>query len=158
MGGKIIPSLMKNILKFLLLVVLLNGVRYLIGGMIEQYTIMLPMHQPMAEFPFCFNNNFTDHDWATSFFFNFMLWLAVTWLFHLAWPALKGSFITRSLIVFGICCLFFISLAAVYMNHYQEGIRTFYRYSMIDALILFPLLGVANGILYPLLLGKDRQQ
>ncbi len=148
---------MKTVFKFLLLVVLLNVIRYLIGGMIEQHTIMLPMHQPIAEFPACFNNNFTEYDWGTSFFFNFMLWLAVTWLFHLTWPALQGSFLLRSLTIFGICCLFFISLAAVYMNHYPEGIRTFYRYSILDALILFPLLGVANGLLYPLLFGKTRQ-
>lgn len=83
-----------------------------------------------------------------------MLWLSTTWIFHVAHPALNGSWIIRSLKIFGLGCLFFISLAAVYMNHYAPDIRTFYRYSKLDALILFPLLGVANGLLYPLLLGK----
>lgn len=145
---------MKTILKFLLLVVLLNLVRYFIGGPIEGFTIMEPMHRVMPEYPMCFNNNFTTQDLASSFFYNFMLWLSVTWIFHVAHPALSGSWVVRSLKVFGLGWLFFASLAAVYMNHYVADIRTFYLYSILDALILFPLLGVTNGVLYPWLFGR----
>jgi hypothetical protein len=144
----------KTALKLILLVVMLNLIRHLVGGPIEAFTIMEPMHRVMPEYPTCFNNQFTGWDWASSFFYNFMLWFSITWIFHIAHPALSGSWVVRSLKVFGLGCLFFISLAAVYMNHYVPDIRTFYQYSMLDALILFPLLGVANGLLYPWIFGR----
>ena len=56
----------------------------------------------------------------------------------------------RSLQGFGLMALFFISLAAVYMNHYTAPFRPFYAWSMVDALIVFTLVGIANGLLYPL--------
>lgn len=146
---------MKTALKLILLVVLLNLIRYLIGVPIEGITIMEPMHRVMPEYPRCFNNDFTGQDWASSLFYNFMLWFSITWIFHVAHPALAGSWIARSLKIFGLGCLFFISLAAIYMNHYVPDIRTFYQYSMLDALILYPLLGLANGVLYPRIFGKE---
>ncbi len=145
---------MKTVFKFLLLVIILNLIRYFIVGPIEGLTIMEPMHRVMPEYPECFNNEFTQFDWMTSFFYNFMLWVSVVWIFHLAHPALKGSYLIKSLKVFGICCLFFSSLAAIYMNHYIVDIRTFYRYSILDAIIVFTILGVGNGLLYPRIMGK----
>ena len=142
---------MKTIFKFITLVIILNLIRYLIGGPIEGFTIMEPMHRVMPQYPDCFNNEFTQADWASSFFYNFMLWLSVVWIFHVAHPSVGGSYLVKSFKIFGLCCLFFVSLAAVYMNHYSTDIRTFYQYSMVDALILFSLLATANGFLYPLL-------
>lgn len=144
--------------KFLLLVVILNIVRYLIGGPIEGLTIMEPMHRVMPEFPGCFNNDFTSQDFAISFFYNFMLWLAVTWIFLLAYPSMRGSFVVRSLKVFAVCCLFFISLAAIYMNHYIPEIRPFYMWSMVDAIILFFIVGLANGLIFPWLFKKKSSE
>ncbi|NUO81989.1 hypothetical protein HUU05_18095 [candidate division KSB1 bacterium] len=100
-------------------------------------------------FPESFNNNFSSTDFAISFFYNFMLWLATAWIFHLAHPNVKGGFILKSLKVYGLTCLFFLSLTAVYMNHFNDAVQPFYLYSMLDALILFPLVAVANGLIYP---------
>lgn len=127
--------------------VLLNVLRYYPGGWLEMYTIMEPMHRPMSAHPDAFG--FTAADLPSSYFYNFVLWLSVVLIFHLAKDGLKGKMIVRSLIVFGVCCLFFCSLAAVYMNHFNQGIRTFFRYSMVDAVLLFSYLGILNGLLYP---------
>ena len=88
-------------------------------------------------------------DFMISLGYNFMLWLTATWVFYLSHTALKGGYIIKSLKIFGLMGLFFISLAAVYMNHYTEAVQPFYLYSMLDALILFPIVGVANGLLFP---------
>ena len=78
-----------------------------------------------------------------------MFWLVAAWMYHLAHSAIKGHHVVKSLKIFGLMGLFFISVAAVYMNHYTAEIKTFYLYSMLDAVILFPLVGLANGLLYP---------
>ncbi|MFQ5633107.1 MAG: hypothetical protein ACE5I1_30435 [bacterium] len=140
---------MKTFLKFILLVIILNVVRYLIGGPIEAVTIMEPMHAVMPKYPEVFDTDFSGADFAISFFYNFMLWLTATWVFHIAHPALMGNFIAKSFKVFGLMCLFFISLAAVYMNHYIDAIKTFYIFSMIDAIIVFSVVALANGLIYP---------
>lgn len=127
--------------------VLLNILRYYPGSWIETYTLFEPMHQPMVNYPDCFG--FTEKDFPSSLIYNFMMWFSVIILFHIGHHTLKGSILIRSIIIFGICCLFFVSLAAVYMNHYTEGIRVFYRYSMLDGIILFSFLGIINGFLYP---------
>lgn len=135
------------ILKLLGYTVLLNVLRYFPGGYLEIYTIMEPMHQPMITNPDAFG--FSEKDYPLSFLYNFVLWLSVILIFHISHPSLKGKMIFRSLLIFGLCCLFFCSLAAVYMNHFNQEIRTFFRYSMLDAVILFTYLGTVNGLLYP---------
>lgn len=135
--------------KFIFLVFLLNVIRYVIGGPIEAVVLMEPMHAVMPQYPEVFDTDFSNADFAVSLFYNFMMWLTATWVFYLAHPSLKGGFIVKSLKVFGLMGLFFISLAAVYMNHYTADIKTFYLYSMLDAAILFPLVGMANGLLFP---------
>lgn len=141
--------------KFVLLVVLLNLVRYVIGGPIEGIVLMEPMHAVMPQYPEVFNTEFSNTDFSVSLFYNFMMWLTATWVFYLAHPALTGGYITRSLKLFGLMGLFFISLAAVYMNHYTGEVRTFYLYSILDAVILFPIVGVANGWLFPRIFRKE---
>ena len=143
-------------LKLLGYVILINVLRYFPGGWIESVTIFEPMHAPMADYPDCFG--FTEADLPSSLFYNFCLWLIVIILFHIAHPAIKGKMIYKSLLIFGLCGAFFISLAAVYMNHFTEGIRTFFRYSMIDGLILFTYLGIINALLYPVIFKSLNQQ
>lgn len=142
-------------IRFFGLVVVLNVIRYAVGGPIEGLTIMEPMHAVMPEYPGVFDLEFSTRDFAISLFYNFMLWFSAALMFHLAWPALSGPMWIRSLKVFGVMALFFCSLAAVYMNHYVGAMRTFYSWSMVDALILFPLLGLANGLIYPLIMGRS---
>lgn len=64
-------------------------------------------------------------------------------------PVLRGPLWVRSLKSYGLMAAFFISLAAVYMNHYAAAVKPFYFWSMVDALILFPLVGLANAVIYP---------
>lgn len=147
---------MWQMIKLILLVVVLNVIRYLVGGPIEAVTIMEPMHAVMPKFPAVFNNEFTTNDFLISFFYNFMLWMTAGLIFHLTYRSFKGNMISKSLQVYGLLCLFFISLAAVYMNHYTEAVQPFYRYSMLDALIVFSIVGLANGLLYPLFFKESR--
>lgn len=132
-----------------MLVLLLNLVRYLIGGPLEALFVVENMHAVIPQFPEVFDNDFSNTDFVISLGYNFMLWLTATWMFYLAHPALKGNYIIKSLKVFGLMGLFFVSLAAVYMNHYTDAVKPFYLYSMLDAVILFPIVGVANGVLFP---------
>lgn len=140
----------KTVLKFLLLVVLLNVVRYVVGGPIESVTIMEPMHAVMPEYPEVFDTNFSTTDFTISLGYNFMMWCTATWVFHLTHPVFGGHVVAKSLKVFGLMCMFFVSQAAVYMNHYTDPVKPFYLYSMLDGLIVFTIVGVANGLLYPL--------
>ncbi|MEQ9593772.1 MAG: hypothetical protein RLN86_14295 [Cyclobacteriaceae bacterium] len=134
-------------LKLLAYTLILNILRYFPGSWIETYTIFESMHRPMAEFPDCFG--FTDADFPSSLLYNFMMWLSVTSIFHVGHASIKGSLLFKSLVFYGLCCMFFISLAAIYMNHFTAGIRVFYMYSILDGLILFTFLGFVNSILYP---------
>ena len=62
--------------------------------------------------------------------------------------------IIRSLKSFAVSGLIFISLAAVYMNHFVGESRAFFAWSIVDGLILFPLIAIANAFLYPLIVRK----
>ncbi len=44
--------------------------------------------------------------------------------------------------------LFFLSLSAIYMNHYQHP-KDFYFWNMLDAILVFPLVALVNGVVYP---------
>lgn len=140
---------MKTILKLFILTLVLNVIRYLIGMPIESWLIMEPMHAMMPDYPSVFDLSFTRKDIIISLFYNFVLWFAAVLIFHFSHKNFQGHMILRSFKGFGLGLLLFISLAAVYMNHYTADIKTFYLYSMIDAVILFFLLAFFNGILYP---------
>lgn len=146
---------MKTFLKFLLLVVMLNAVRYLVGGPIESLFVLDGMFGVMQKFPDAFNSDFSNTDMAVSFFYNFMLWLSAAALFFVAFPALKGHYVIRSLKIHALMCLFFLSLTAIYMNHFVVSVRSFFLYSMLDAVILFLIVGTANGLIFPLLFKKE---
>jgi len=145
---------MKTFFKFLLLVIILNIIRYVIGGFIEMPLVVNKLFAVMEANPSYFNINFTTFDWVTSFFYNFMLWLTIIWVFHLLHPALGGNYIVKSLKVFGIMFLFFASLSGVYMNHYTHT-KAFYLYNVLDALIIFPIVAIANGLIYPWMFRKS---
>lgn len=140
------------VIRFLGLVVLLNVVRYVIGGPIEGFTIMEPMHAPMPLFPEVFNNEFGDRDMYISFGYNFMLWFAAALGFHLMQPGLKGGWIVKSFKGYGVMCLSFVSLALIYMNHYVDAVKPFYFWSAVDAVIVFSVVALANAFLYPRLM------
>ncbi len=146
---------MKTVFKFLVFVVLLNVIRYIVGGPIEALTIMDKMHRVVPEHPDCFDAMFDGGDYVVSFFYNFMMWLAAAWIFYVSWPSLKGTWLIRSLKIYGLVCLFFISLAAVYMNHYVHELKEFYLFSMADALIVFAIVAIANAYLFPLFFKRE---
>lgn len=140
---------MKTIAKLAALVVVLNVVRYTVGGFLESFTIMEPMHRVLPRYPEVFDVDFSTTDFATSLVYNYLMWFWAAVAFHLLLPVLRGPLWVRSLKSYGLMAAFFISLAAVYMNHYVAAVKPFYVWSMVDALILFPLVGLANAVVYP---------
>jgi hypothetical protein len=87
-----------------------------------------------------FNNQFTPTDWATSFFYNFMMWLTATWVFVLMAPGLLKAF--------RLMLMFFVSVSAIYMNHYAHS-KWFYIWNSLGAVIVCAVVAVSNGLLYP---------
>ncbi len=140
---------MKTFFKLLLLVVLLNVARYVLGFYLESWFVFPGMFGVMEKFPESFNTSFSRADFAISLFYNFMLWFCAALIFHFAHPQVQGGFIVRSLKLYGLAGLFFCSLSAIYMNHYVAAMQPFYLYSMLDAVLLFPLVGLVNGLIYP---------
>ena len=62
---------------------------------------------------------------------------------------LRGPLVVRSLKAYGVMWLMFASVSAIYMNHYSHP-KTFYIFNILDAVIVFPIVAVANGLLHPL--------
>jgi hypothetical protein len=144
---------MPKLLKFLLLVILLNVARYLLGAPLEMVVIFKPLFGVMSANSSYFNTDFKAFDWATSFFYNFMMWLTAEWVFVLLAPVLRGNWYIKSLKVYALMALFFISVSCIYMNHYTHP-KSFYFWNLVDAAMVFPLVGVVNGFLYPRLMGE----
>ena len=103
-------------IRFLGLVVLLNVARYAIGGPIEAYTIMEPMHRVLPLYPEVFDNDFTSRDFAISLGYNFMLWFAAALGFHLMQPNLSGGWVLKSFKGYGVMCLSFVSLTVEFAH------------------------------------------
>jgi hypothetical protein len=143
------------LLKFLALVVVLNVLRYLLGFPFEKWLIFERLLGAMQRSSSCFNTQFTTFDWATSYFYNFMMWLTITWVFVMMHPVLRGSILVKSLKVYALMFLFFASVSAIYMNHYRHP-KDFYAYNILDGLIVYTLVGVVNGLIYPLLFKSPR--
>ena len=141
----------ETVTRLLLLVLALNVIRYVIIGPMEQVTIMEPMHQGFVDYPEFFNADFATNDFIISLVYNFVMWVAVVLSFHYMQPSLPGLLLWRSLLSFALSGVFFISLAAVYMNHFRDHIKPFFLWSMVDAVLVFSMMGIANGLLYPLL-------
>lgn len=141
------------VLRFLILVVLLNLARYLVGGLLEAWTVAPRLFGEMAAHPSYFVQEFGTWDWVTSFTYNFVMWLAAAWFFHLARPSLPGSDLSASLQVFALAWLFFASVSFIYMNHYSHP-ADFYVWNVLDAVIAFGVVAVANGLLYRRVMGR----
>lgn len=139
------------LIRFLTLVLILNVIRYVIGGLIEAIVIMPPLFHVMQENASYFNTEFDTIDWVTSYVYNFVMWAVATWIYHISRPVLSGPEIVRSLKIFGLAFLFFAAVSFIYMNHYSHA-ASFYFINVADALIVFTLVGVANGWLYPMLM------
>ena len=141
------------LLRFLALVVILNVLRYVIGGfLVEPFTIFSGLFTAMQESASYFNSVFDTFDWVTSFFYNFMMWLICVWVFHLLRPVIKGSDLVASFKVFGIMCLFFASISAILMNHYSHP-KDFYFWIVLDGLLMYALVATGNGLLYRQIMG-----
>ena len=140
------------IVRFLALVLILNVLRYA-GGAIFELTLILPgLSEVMENNPSYFHTSFDTVDWVTSYFYNFVMWLVCVWVFHLMRPVLNGSDTLASFQVFGIQCLFFAAVSAIYMNHYSHP-RTFYLWNISDAVLVYSIVALGNGLLYRRLMG-----
>lgn len=142
------------ILKLIALTVVLNLARYFVIGFVEEIVIFENLGAAMAASPSYFNLKFTAADWLTSYLYNFVMWLMVTVFFHKTHPFLRGNMILKSLKVYIPTLVVFLSISAIFMNHYSHP-KDFYLYSMLDAVIVFPLVAVANGLLYPFLVRPE---
>lgn len=118
--------------------------------MIEGAIIMQGHNDALAARPEVFRD-FTTTDWVTSFSYNFMLWFTIALVFYFTHRCFSGSWIVKSLKVWGLMLMFTLSLLAVVMNHYEH--REIYIYLMLSSVISFPIVALANGLLFPWLTG-----
>jgi arginine exporter protein ArgO len=58
----------------------------------------------------------------------------------------KRSDLVASLKTFALGWLFFASVSAIYMNHYSHP-KDFYLWNILDAVLAFLIVAVANGLL-----------
>ena len=140
------------ILRFLGLVLALNVIRYAGGFLFEPFVIFPGLFGAMAENASYFRTEFETFDWVTSYLYNFLMWLSTAWIYHLARPAIGGSDLLSSLKVFGVLWLNFAAISAIYMNHYSHP-RDFYVWNILDALLVFTLVAIGNGLLYRRIMG-----
>ena len=140
--------MLKSIFKFLLLVIILNVARYVVGFPFEKFLLLDRLFGAMERSSSYFNIQYSTFDWVTSYFYNFMMWFATTLVFVLLGSKLKGSYILRSLKVYALMFLMFASVSAIYMNHYSHP-KDFYFYNILDGLIVFCLVATVNGLIYP---------
>ena len=62
------------LVRFLALVVILNVLRYIVGGLlVEPFAIFPGLSASMEESASYFNAEFAAFDWVTSFFYNFVM-------------------------------------------------------------------------------------
>lgn len=127
---------------------ILNILRYYVFGYVEQVIIMGPLFAAMEQSKAYFNNDFQTIDWITSYFYNFIMWFVITIAFHIGQPHIKGHIVLRSLKVYGLMLVMFARISAIYMNHYSHP-KDFYIMNILDSVLIFPLVGIANGFLYP---------
>ena len=118
----------------------------------EQALVLPHLFGAMAESPEYFSTEFGTWDWVTSYLYNFVMWGVAAWVFHLLRPVLKGGDVVASLKSFGLMWLMFAAVSAIYMNHYSHP-RDFYLWNILDAVIAFATVAVANGLLYRRVLG-----
>ena len=138
--------------RFLGLVIVLNVLRYAGGFLFEPFIIFPGLFGAMEESASYFRTEFTTFDWVTSYLYNFVMWLTCAWIYHLMRPVIKGSDLVASLKVFAILWLMFASVSFIYMNHYAHP-RDFYLWNVFDALLVYALVAIGNGLLYRRVMG-----
>jgi len=139
--------------RFLTLVVILNLVRYFVTPLLEVPFVFPRLFAAMEASPEYFNQDFTTLDWVTSYAYNFVMWGIATWFFHRLRPVLAGGDVTASFKVFGAAWVMFSAISGIYMNHYSHP-SNFYGWNVLDALLAFGLVALANGILYRRVMGS----
>ena len=144
---------MNIVLRFLLLVLLLNIVRYVVAFPLEMTLVFPGLFGAMESAPGVFNVNFTMGDWITSYVYNFVLWGVSAFIFHRMAPVVGGKWIIKSVKIYFIPWLLFVAISAIYMNHYAHT-KMFYVYNMLDSVITFGIVAVANALLYPRVMKK----
>jgi len=141
-------------LKFLGLVVALNIIRYTVPLPYEFPLAVAPMMAVMEKHSSYFNSSFTNIDWITSYVYNFILWLSFTWVYFYIHRSFKGNHVTKSLKVYAVMLVVFASISAIYMNHYSHP-KDFYFWSIVDAALVFPVVAIGNGLLFPWVFKKE---
>jgi hypothetical protein len=139
---------MLTVTRLFLLTVVLNVIRYLVGGAIESVTVLPSMMRAMAESSGYFNTQFTTLDWATSFLYNFAMWFTAVVAVHVMWPRLGPGRWLPSLKWFAVMYASFASVTCVYMNHYSHR-RDFYVSRLFDGAIVFAVVALSHALLYP---------
>jgi hypothetical protein len=139
---------LRRILKTILLAVLLTAVRYAIGLPVEWFLIYDKLNSVMTQGRELFNVEFTPIEQLYSVAYNFLGWLLITILYVKIEPIVHGHPIRKSLKVYGVMYMYFVSVSAIYMLRYNHP-SDFYLFMMLDRLLLFPIVAVANGILHP---------
>ncbi len=139
---------MRRIRKLLLLVFLLNSIRYAVGWPLERLLIQERLAAAMETNSDIFNLQFNAWDWTSFVFINFMIWFLVSVIYVKIEPVVHGHPIRKSLKVYGVMFLFFVAISAFYMNQYSHP-GDFYIYNILDAMLIFLLVAVANGLLHP---------
>lgn len=139
---------MRRILKFLLLVALLNAVRYAFGWPLEKLFVAEKLTAAIENNSDIFNWQFTAADWTRFYLFNFMSLFLISLIYLKIEPVVHGHPIWKSLKVYGVMFLYFATVSAAYMNQYNHP-GDFYFYNILDRMLIFPVVAVANGVLYP---------
>ena len=135
-------------MRLLLLSLCLFVISFLVGGMLAS-PFAERMHEVMPKFPSAFYQDFDGTDMAISMAYNFALWWLATLAFHLVHPQLSGGMVWRSVKSYGVMCAYLCSVTAVYMNHFEDAAKPFFGWSMAFNVVVFPIVAVANGLLYP---------
>ena len=139
-------------IRFLVLVVLLNVIRYVVTPLLETPFVFPRLFAAMEASPEYFNQDFSTWDWVTSYLYNFVMWGTAAGLFHLLRPVLRGGDVTASFKAFGLVWILFAAISGIYMNHYSHP-PNFYGWNILDAFLAFGLVALANGILYRRVMG-----
>jgi hypothetical protein len=139
---------MRRILKFSFLLALLCAVRFAIGWPLERLLLHERLTSVIETNYDLFNWQFTTWNWFVHFFLDFMTWFLITLLYVKIEPVVHGHPIRKSLKVYGVMFLFFSTSSAVYMNQYSRT-GEFFLYTILDRLLLFGILAVANGLIHP---------
>jgi hypothetical protein len=138
----------RRVLKLTLLVALLGVVRIGIGHPLERLFLGDRINEAMAATPGYFNMQFSTLDWVTFCFYSFAKWFAVSAIYIKLDGVVHGRPLVRSLKVYGVMFVFFASVSAIYMNQYNHP-SDFYVYQILQGLLIFTLMAVANALIYP---------